>query len=395
MRPLVLNIALVVISCIGALLIVETVLRYTSYSRLLPYEGISEGYYTPHSATGYDLSKNFPTSTHRFKDGSYPLWSNELGCFDTPYRKETPYIYLTGDSFAWGFTPFEYKWGSVIENFLGIRVVKCGVPGYGTRQELAKTKETLEKLENPSLIIVSYFSNDESDDAAFPNSLVHEGKLIKNLSGDPSLPFEELQKKLPQFAQWAESYCMWNEPKHPLLQRTKCFLRRNSITYVLFQDAVKNIIQEDLLRNIGIVNEPPPSIGKSQSDTSAHLQRLLEFSALARERNANLLFVFVPSREDTYGIEPPRTYDVQKKFLDAHGIQYFDPTDLFRRVAQATSAPLYWPQDLHFNPLGNRLFGLLAALKITESSKPLTTLLLEALNYEFSVSPHPTKEIVF
>src|SRR4029078_10187614 len=132
--------------------------RFTSFRALLPYEGTPRYYYAPDRNSGYTITPNFATSTHRFADSSYPIWSNNLGCFDNAYQGETPYTLLVGDSFAWGFTPFSDKWGTIVERETGERVLKCGVGGYGTIQELANAKEILaEASSSPERIIVSYF----------------------------------------------------------------------------------------------------------------------------------------------------------------------------------------------------------------------------------------------
>lgn len=125
-----------------------------------------------------DIRPNFPTTTIPFPEGPYEVWSNELGCFDMPYRGEEPYIYLTGDSFAWGFAPFENKWGTQLENLLGIRILKCGVIAFGTKQELQKAANDLARLPVPKLILVSYFINDVNDDYRLLDNTSDYGNMV-------------------------------------------------------------------------------------------------------------------------------------------------------------------------------------------------------------------------
>lgn len=357
-----------------ALLIGEGLLHLTPYNKLLPYQGIPEHYYTESKDAGYDISKNFATSTHRFADATYPLWSNNIGCFDYNAEAKPPYIYLGGDSFTWGFTPFEDKWGVILETSLKERVLKCGVPGYGTKQELIKAKKTLEGMPDPSLILVGYFANDPGDDAAFPNSLVYKGRLIKNLSGDPTLTYEELESRLPQFAQWAEEYCMWNMPAHPALQRVKCYLRNHSIVYLLAQSTVKSLVSKDMLQAIGIVNQEPKPAPVDDSALDAHYEAILGFAALAEQKHAPLVFVFVPSEEDVYSTGETSAYSKEKAFMDEHKISYIDPLPQFREAAAATTAPFYWPHDPHLNSAGNRVLGELVGDYLMQK--------------EFFVAPH-------
>ena len=124
---------IVLVSTGLTVLLCEGILRLTPYKDLLPLAGIPNGYYVSDRDSGYDLAVSFPTSTQRFRGGSNPIWSNNLGCFDMPYNGEQPYIYLTGDSFAWGFSPLEDKWGKVVESNIGVRVLTCGVAGEDTK----------------------------------------------------------------------------------------------------------------------------------------------------------------------------------------------------------------------------------------------------------------------
>lgn len=355
------NLLFIVVSTASMLLVAECVLRFTSFAKFLPYDGVPQYYYAASRDTGYDISKNAATSTHRFSDASYPLWSNNLGCFDYPYNNEQPYIYLAGDSFTWGFTPFEDKWGTVLESRVGQRVVKCGVPGSGTKQQYIKAQNILSTLPNPSHIIVGYFANDKGDDAAFPNSLVYEGKLIKNLSGDPTLTYDQLEARLPQYAEWAQEYCMWNMPANPALQRVKCYLRMHSILYLLAQQTVKDIVPISMLRAVGIVNENPPSVEVTDDSEKTHLENVAAFKTLATAHRAKLLFILIPLQEDVYSSATSTTYAAVTALLNEQGIEYFDPLAQFREAANATTTSFYWPTDPHLNPIGNRLLGYVVA----------------------------------
>ena len=382
-----LNVLLVGASSFVVLLCIEGALRFTSYVRFLPYEGTPQFYYTASRDAGYDIAPNFASSTHRFKDGSHVIWSNELGCFDVPYRDEKKYSLLVGDSFAWGFTSFEDKWGTHAETLLGERILKCGVAGYGTRQEWVKAKNVLEIHPNPKRIILSYFSNDKGDDEAFPNSLVYEGKIIKNLSADPTLTYEELEKKLSQFAYLARQYCMWNEPAHPLLQKTKCYLRKHSIVYLLVQDGIKNVVPVTLLRRLGIVNEEPVAVEQTDAGETAHFQNILAFKSLAQKSGADLIVVLIPTKEDTYATATTTSYRSVELFLREQKIEYLNPVVDFRRTAAATSSSLYWKEDLHFNEKGNRLLGFIVASYLAKRDRnmELVKTIKEQLQSEFNM----------
>jgi hypothetical protein len=167
-------------------MLMEIILRFTHFSYLIAaqqLENYLKNYYKSDEIMGFDISMNFPSLTHKIPQFSYEVWSNELGCFDTPYHGEEDFILLIGDSFTWGHTDFEHKWGTLIEKDLNIRVLKCGVSDYGTMQEKLKLEKILRQVKRvPKLIIVGYcFENDVSDDYLFPQCTVLDGYLIDKI----------------------------------------------------------------------------------------------------------------------------------------------------------------------------------------------------------------------
>lgn len=186
LREFFIGAVLIVVSVTLSVFILEFVLRLTPLVRLLPNPGIPRYYYQADREIGYDIAPNFPTTTSTFRaegltDTSHDIWSNELGCYDIPYHGEQPYVLLLGDSFTWGYAPFDDIWGTVVEKNIGTRILKCGVAGFGTQQELVKAERLLKKLPSPSLLLLAYNANDAADDANMPNRFVYNGMLIPNL----------------------------------------------------------------------------------------------------------------------------------------------------------------------------------------------------------------------
>ncbi len=138
-----LNAGLIVLSIMAALTLLETALRFTPYRYLLTRDRHLRYYYQADLAKGFDIAPNVKRKRLSVDNRiEFPIWSNELGCFDEPYHGEQPFILLVGDSFTHSFAPFPDKWGTRIEQALHYRVLKCGVTGYGTRQELLKATES-------------------------------------------------------------------------------------------------------------------------------------------------------------------------------------------------------------------------------------------------------------
>ncbi|MBI2120766.1 MAG: hypothetical protein HYT94_04050, partial [Parcubacteria group bacterium] len=133
------DIALALVSFVVTIVVVDAVLYFTHYRYVILKTIYPRFYFMKDLEIGHDIGINVATTTHLFEDSSYPVWSNDLGCFDTAYASETPYIYLAGDSLTWGFSPFEDMWGTRTQDIVGVRTLKCGVTGgYGTKQEFIK-----------------------------------------------------------------------------------------------------------------------------------------------------------------------------------------------------------------------------------------------------------------
>lgn len=133
------NIFLVIVSVVVTLIVIDLALSFSKYRFVIKKQPYLVNYFQKDTELGFDIAPNFAITSHLFSDTSYDIWSNSKGCFDYEYNGELPFIYLTGDSFTWGFTPFEDKWGTQMEKFLGRRVLKCGVNGFGTKGEFIKT----------------------------------------------------------------------------------------------------------------------------------------------------------------------------------------------------------------------------------------------------------------
>lgn len=129
------------------------------------------GYYVTDTELGTTLNKNVSSQLFQFRGASHDIYTNEIGCFDRPVNLKPgePYILAIGDSFTWGYAPLETKWTSHMERKTGIRVLKCGINGTGTRHQLARLKRLLSRLPHaPSLVIHLYDTTDFNDDFTFP-----------------------------------------------------------------------------------------------------------------------------------------------------------------------------------------------------------------------------------
>ena len=77
-----------------------------------------QNYFVADSRMGFDIGIGRRASHYVPEFGSYPVWSNEIGCFDDEIADDTNItrsIYLTGDSFTWGYAFYEAKFGTLLK----------------------------------------------------------------------------------------------------------------------------------------------------------------------------------------------------------------------------------------------------------------------------------------
>ena len=69
------------------------------------------GYNVADPVTGFDIQKNIAPVAFNMADGSFPIFSNDIGCFDhhtlAEIKAAKSYDFFAGDSFAWGYGNYE------------------------------------------------------------------------------------------------------------------------------------------------------------------------------------------------------------------------------------------------------------------------------------------------
>ncbi|MGI9382331.1 MAG: hypothetical protein ACR2PO_04195 [Methyloligellaceae bacterium] len=167
-------------------IILDLALRLTPLDEARrPEHGVPKGYYVAHPKLGVTLARNFPPSWFAYRGPGHTVYTNALGCFDAPLRLGSgePYILAIGDSFTWGYAPLETNWTSLIERETGIRVLKCGVTGTGTRYQLQRLKRLIAELPHaPALVLQLYDTTDFNDDFTFPSTAVADGLRVRSWS---------------------------------------------------------------------------------------------------------------------------------------------------------------------------------------------------------------------
>jgi len=357
-------------------------------------------YYRADAEMGYDIAPDFPPTPEEREDHTTrQIWSNELGCYDTSPHPRTPYVLLVGDSFAHGSTRFEDNWGTVVESRLGRRVLKCGIPGSGTRQQLVKARRIIAHMQSPpELIILGWFANDLEDDVLFPRATVLDGWQVtaRRLTDRDTGAIEThdaaaMQARLEAFERGRTC------TMPGVLLRARCRLASRSRLVALFGEALRRFAirfpdAARPLQRAGLLSSTPQEPALPLAFVSAdrrpwlqqawqrHLESIAMFEELARAQGAPFLVVLFPANFQVYPflatghrVEVERPNDIVAGFLQARGIPHLDLLPLLRAHADVTRRArldpvrdLYYRVDFHLNRRGNVLAGLAVAEQIAE-----------------------------
>lgn len=429
MREALIKISLIIFGLIIGAAIGEVILRiaHREQTALTLYH-----YYKNDPVSGYDIAENVPPQKNGVDDVTFDVWSNNIGCLDIPYNGEPVNALLVGDSFTWGFAPFEQKWGTLLEKELGgRRVLKCGVGGYGTKQELLKAEKVLDAVkQNPKLIVVGYFTNDLGDDYVFPQSVVMNGALAgkRFLNDIETGAIGENSRETLERRMAAEGTCEIDYNVPPIIKKTLCLLNQLEL-YKTFKDPLKTLLLKTVGRGGASTFVSPEHKSFWQrgaleylSETrypwlaaawKSHLENIKAFKALAGKHEARLLFVVIPSKEDVYtflpvnpspfsppGIDSARPYKVLDAFFEKEHIDHLDLLPLMKPYADETPrkalgpADLYYSRDGHLNNNGNFLAGLLVGKFVLERDyiavpKEEKTKTLQTIQSELQKLPKP------
>jgi len=376
LKKFLINLGLILTSLFIVLVLLEVGLRFTSYRQLLLRDRHLRYYYQPDAAKGFDIRPNVGKIRTSVDNQSveYDIWSNELGCFDQPYHGEKDVILLLGDSFTHSFAPFEAKWGTQIENLLNYRVLKCGVNGYGTRQEILKAQDIIARIQcSPRLIILGYFWNDLADDFTFPSLTVVDGFLV--VCGNK---YRDKAGRL-NMAVLGKNYTLWDKltGNYPLRFRDTVnhFLDQHFILANLLNDAFIRLFPPrtkytNPLDFIAFSHDPAV-----QEAWDRHKESLKVLKEMAAAQGAELLIVLIPTNTQVYPfltagrqIDLERPNHILGEFFQQERIRCLDLLPLLRKYADQTPRPylssdkdLYWRANSHFSLKGERLAGLLVS----------------------------------
>jgi hypothetical protein len=389
--------------------VVEVFLRSTYYGLQYKESGyISTSYprfyHRADSKNGFDIAADFPPTDLKHREymdafgTSFTVSSNALGCRDKRMNRGDRYVLLLGDSFAWAHVPLQNAFGTVLEDLIGIRVLKCGVSGYGSRQQLYKLEQIVKEAGPPSAIIVEYFiGNDLEDDYLYPRYTVVDGYMLTKAKFNLNIPGARQEYSDNELRERIQAYL----PKEPttLALKIKDFMTGHFRVYNLLR---RGTSLRRVASAVGLADPPRDSMVANKAEPrpeevfyslednewlgnawTMHLDNLGKLKKAADRHNAKLLIVMVPTPAQVYDYlrpaNPRLNWDYPNnrlaKYFDESEIDFLDLLPEFKKYAnlkpKAQLDPhedLYWHYDGHLNVIGNRLAGLLISRYVLDQS---------------------------
>ncbi len=325
------------------------------------------GYYMTHAERGHDIAPHGDTMWHAAQNLGYPVWSNALGCFDREWSAgPADYVYFAGDSFTWGFSPFDAKFATIFEKETGRPSLKCGVLATGQRHQFSKFLDITRELGRwPAHVIIGYSVNDIADDFLYPHLTVVSGWLVYDVYVDERGDTVRLGPAV--LAEQAERQAaMAREPRArpALVSRLRDSLKRYSlisnVVYAARQrragsGATEPLTREGsrLVRGYSLIGqyERAGRIDYGLAMADANRQALMTWRDHAREHEYRLSVMLIPPR---HLHDEPAFYDEVKAWLTGLGIDWLDMAEVFRQRRTHVNAA-YWVQDAHWTPEGNAI----------------------------------------
>ncbi len=390
------NLLLILIGVLISTLLIEVYLRIR-YENSPADIGYPRWYFIS-TDYGFDINPNFiPHVEHNFVEHRYKIWSNSIGCFDKQANIDNPKILIVGDSFAWGYTEFRYKWGTVLEDMLDMRVLKCGVSGFGTKQSYIKASKLIKLFPSVDVIVYSYFPNDFDDDYMYPHFEVVGGYRVNSkIIGDFDKGSIE-SAKVKSLTDAVSFYLDYGVPYKPkgdiakIIYKLNNWLKEHIYTYGFLYTFLKHNVNKNDTHTFDRAY-PLLVFGMHKykwiaPEFQKHLKNILRFKELDRKFIVSL----IPIRDQVYPelkfcksyfnkiklyrymyslckneecyLRPQR---LLRKFLEKEKVAYIDYLPLFRFYANHDNTcfldpktDLYWRIDWHWNKKGNILAGLL------------------------------------
>jgi len=344
---------LTLLTIIITLIIAEIILRFTPYKNIgLSYKYPAQ-YFIADDEMGYDIRQNRKGAIHNLPDHPYEVFSNSYGCFDYERKVPNNYGLIVGDSFTWGYSPLDDKWTSYLEKKSGIFMMKCGITGHGTLQEMKKAKRVIKAIgKNPKYVIVLYTANDFNDDFFFPGrTVIGDGTLVSKNKGANFITGErffysqeeqeERKKKYMSFKYSLVTYRIFLSASTQIKNKFEEFLsHKNPTARSDMPDFITNYYGICLASYFNYTDREWYNQALEQ-----HLKNIKDFALYSRSIGAKFLFIDLSGT-----LQNPRIDNLKKFFASHQGMYFYDLSTDYKN-------PSHWKHDSHWDIKGNQEAG--------------------------------------
>ena len=334
--------------------------------------GYPLGHFVADNLKGFDIKKNsnkvlsyLPPETP-----PYPVWGNNIGCFDYEINKNSKYdIYLAGDSHTWGYAPIEKKFGTLLEEQYKLNVAGCGVSHTGQKHQFQKFKEIIKSLGYiPKYVIVNRDFNDIDNDYFHPHSTIIDGYQIDDirlLVSESSISFEK--KKYQEMKEYLD-FKVSQRSNYPLGRFDPRKYSSSAIILIdMLYKPLKNIIYDKKskcsVKNTGIYyfsNCFPQKVLKYDLDSEIikpNKSAILEWIKHSKENNYKLIFSDANLSNFLLKVNGEEKFSRNFcNFIKNNGIGCFEFRDYIKNNNIDFKKTL-WKKDGHYNFYGNKLYA--------------------------------------
>lgn len=324
-----------------------------------------QDYFIVDTQTGFDIGANRQAEHFVPEFGIYPVWSNEIGCFDeniVPGTDISKSIYLAGDSFTWGYAPYDTKFGTLLKNRTDARVLSCGISHSGQQHQFLKFQRNMTRLNAyPAIVVVNVSFNDIENDYTFPHTTVIDGWQVDTVRVRAN--GEIVPREMDEIKAVMQRIVF--DANNPSLKfRAKRFIGHYSASaQILFA-----IIQR--ARAVSITHEKRSTDEPRNIYTLFGGSRVHRFDSELANRNRAALLAWRQDAETNgyrlvIALIPPaghvsdqEYYRALRQFLAAREFEYyeFSQSAVVRQNATASTS-YYWQFDSHFSIEGNAAYA--------------------------------------
>jgi hypothetical protein len=340
-------------------------------------------HFSKNTNRGFDIEKNSPPVINSMikEDKPYFVFGNDIGCFDkTPLPQEKYYAYLAGDSFTWGYTPLDKKFGTLLEELLQKPVAACGIGHTGQIHQFSKFKEITNQLGYyPDQVIVNVFNNDIANDFAHPHTTVVSGYQVdftfirKNGTSltREEISIEELQRKYEKALREKDKSKGRLGSLDPRKFSASAAIAGNILKLATNLVASQILLKDEPLSVYDImhkVSDPYPIYSSIAGKNRKVIADWINHSA---KHKYNLIFSDLRTQSIIENL-PIGEQDIEQSFCDYIRSKlstcYSFASYLSKTYPKLSWDSITWKTDGHFNHQGNKLYAEFLAESLRDST---------------------------